>query len=507
MPSPNEKLAASLTVLREMQKGGRRVFQSKELGRADRERLLRNGFLQEAMKGWLISSGPGARDGDSTPWYASFWEFCGRYCNDRFGDEWHVSPEQSLLLHAENTAIPRQVIVNSPRGMNNKINLLFNTSLYDLKQRQMPPAADLTVRDGLRLFHPAAAVIRVPEAFFRTNPIETQVVLGSFSDPSELLRRLLDGGHSVVAGRLAGGLRQIGRAAAADEIVTTMRTAGYDVRESDPFVAVPAAAVAAASPIVGRVRTMWESMRQTVLAVFPPPPGLPADRSGFMRSVDEVYRADAYHSLSIEGYSVSVDLIERVRAGNWDPEHHDRDRQNRDAIAARGYWQAFQSMKANLAQIIEGANAGALVRTAHREWYRELFQPSVVAGLIPPGALAGYRNDAVYLRTSRYVPPRWEAVRDGMGALFDLLEEEPEPGVRAVLGHWLFGYLHPYPDGNGRIARFLMNAMLASGGYPWTVVRVEDRTAYLAALDRASIEADIAPFAEFIAERVRWSLG
>ncbi|HTS55960.1 MAG TPA: Fic family protein, partial [Terriglobales bacterium] len=104
------------------------------------------------------------------------------------------------------------------------------------------------------------------------------------------------------------------------------------------------------------------------------------------------------------------------------------------------------------------------------------------------------------------VPPRWEAVRDAMPALFDLLEREAEPGVRAVLGHWLFGYIHPYPDGNGRMARFVMNAMLASGGYPWTVIRVEDRDAYLAALDRASIDADIAPFTTFIADRVRWSM-
>jgi hypothetical protein len=51
-----------------------------------------------------------------------------------------------------------------------------------------------------------------------------------------------------------------------------------------------------------------------------------------------------------------------------------------------------------------------------------------------------------------------------------------------------------------------MNTMLASGGYPWTVIRVEDRDAYLAALDRASIDADIAQFAKFIAERVRWSI-
>jgi len=44
------------------------------------------------------------------------------------------------------------------------------------------------------------------------------------------------------------------------------------------------------------------------------------------------------------------------------------------------------------------------------------------------------------------------------------------------------------------------------GAYPWTVTRVEDRDAYLTALDRASIDTDIAPFAAFIAERVRWSM-
>jgi Fic family protein len=197
-----------------------------------------------------------------------------------------------------------------------------------------------------------------------------------------------------------------------------------------------------------------------------------------------------------------LELVERVQRGDWNPEHHDSDRQSRDALAARGYWQAFGKVKQTVEQVITGANAGALTRSAHREWYRELFQPCVAAGLIETGALAGYRNDAVYLRTSRYVPPRWEAVRDAMPALFDLLEREPESSVRAVLGHWMFGYIHPYPDGNGRMARFLMNAMLSSGGYPWTVIEVGDRTEYLSALDRASLEMDIQPFAKFIAASV-----
>ena len=163
-------------------------------------------------------------------------------------------------------------------------------------------------------------------------------------------------------------------------------------------------------------------------------------------------------------------------------------------------------MKKSVAEIIAGANPGALTRTVHKDWYGELFQPCVAAGLLSARALAGYRNDAVYLRTSRYVPPRWEAVREAMPDLFDLLEKETDAGVRAVLGHWLFGYLHPYPDGNGRMARFLMNTMLASGGYAWTVIRVDDRDAYLSALDHASIDGDIGPFTALIADRVRWSM-
>jgi fido (protein-threonine AMPylation protein) len=159
-----------------------------------------------------------------------------------------------------------------------------------------------------------------------------------------------------------------------------------------------------------------------------------------------------------------------------------------------------------LSKVLAGGNAGAIAGADHKEWHRELFEPCVASGLIPASALAGYRNDAVFLRNSRYVRPRWEAMRDAMPAFFDLIEAEPEPSVRAVLGHWLFGFIHPYPDGNGRVARFLMNVLLASGGYPWTVVRVEDRAAYLNALDRASIDVDARPFAMLIAKRVRWSL-
>jgi Fic family protein len=89
-----------------------------------------------------------------------------------------------------------------------------------------------------------------------------------------------------------------------------------------------------------------------------------------------------------------------------------------------------------------------------------------------------------------------------MPAFFDLLREEPEPSVRVVLGHFMFVYIHPYVDGNGRIGRFLMNVMLAGDGYPWTVIPLEKRDEYMAALERASVEQDIVPLAGFLGRLV-----
>ena len=213
-----------------------------------------------------------------------------------------------------------------------------------------------------------------------------------------------------------------------------------------------------AAPIVRRMQALWESFRTPVIEVFPKAPRLPKNKKSYLTFVEGIYRDDAYHSLSIEGYHVTPELIARVQAGNWNPAENEEDRKNRDALAARGYWLASQKVKEAIEKIIGGENAGKLVRAAHRDWYRELFQPSVQAGLIGPAALAGYRRQPVFLRGSRHVPPRADVLNDAMPALFDLLEEEAEPSVRAVLGHWIFGYVHPYPDGNGRVARFLMNA-------------------------------------------------
>jgi hypothetical protein len=163
--------------------------------------------------------------------------------------------------------IPRQVAVYSPKASNHNLELLFGTSLYDLKS-DMPDASDVTARDGLRLFSPSAALVRVPESFFARKPMETQVLLGGMRDAWDLLRYLLNGGHTVKAGVIAGALRSMERPALADEIVKAMKAAGYAVRERDPFAEAQtfAGLPVAAPAIVGRMQAMWKSMQTRTAA-------------------------------------------------------------------------------------------------------------------------------------------------------------------------------------------------------------------------------------------------
>jgi hypothetical protein len=507
MASPQEMLAKSLKALHKLQRRQVVAIRSSDLSRTHRERLVKNGFLRAVIKGWYISSRPDEASGDSTSWYASFWGFCAAYLSARFRKDWCLSPEQSLSLHAGNRAVPAQLLVRAPKGGNKPIELPHGTSIFDVRYA-MPRESDIVEREGLRIYSVPASLVAAPEHIFRRSSTDVRAVMTTIEDASDVLALLLEGGHSTIAGRLAGAFRNIGRERIANEIVNTMQTAGYTIRETDPFKEKPGIAVATrnASPYVNRIRLMWEAMRQPVLDVFSGPPGLPDMPETYMKAVDEVYVNDAYHSLSIEGYRVSPELIERVRSGAWNPEKNREDREDRHALAARGYFDAFVNVKTSVGRVLSGENAGEVARDDHAGWYRRLFGPSVVAGIIEPVDLAGYRRGPVYIRRSMHVPPPRDAVRDCMPTFFELLAEETEPPVRVVLGHFVFVYIHPYSDGNGRMARFLMDVMLASGGYPWTIIPLERRNDYMAALESASVGQTIKPFAEFLNGLVQASI-
>jgi hypothetical protein len=500
---PSEKLAESLESLRELQKNGHYAIQSKDLSRVHRERLLANGFLQEVVKGWYIPAKPDEQKGESTSWYASFWNFCASYLNERFNDQWCLSPEQSLLLHAENWTVPQQLLVRTPKGTNRNMELPHHTSLFQLRLN-LPNSQDTEIKEGLRIYALIPALVYCSPKFFSQYPIETRAILSMFNNASDFLHYLLEKGHSKIAGRICGAFKHIGKEHISKDIKETMESAGYQIREEDPFTTVTPIDFFPKNkpPYCSRLEVMWHQMRQSVIDHFPKPHFKITDTKKYLEQVEESYTNDAYHSLSIEGYQVTPELIDKVRSGHWNPDILEEDRNQRNALAARGYWQAFKAVEKSLVNVLNGENPATVVKKEHGGWYRELFQPSIIAGLLKPTDLAGYRRNSVYIRQSKYIPPRAQIVSDLMEEFFQLMSQEKNPAVRIVLGHFFFVYIHPYPDGNGRIGRFLMNVMFAAGHYPWTIIPVERRNKYMGALEQASVEQNIVPFSQFIASCV-----
>ena len=283
-----------------LQSKGTVAIRAKSISRKHRERLVKAGFLKEVMKGRYIPSRPDENPSESTAWYTSFWGLCAQYLSDRLGDDWSLSPEQSLVLQAGDMTVPAQLLVRAVKGGNSKSGLPHDTSLFETRAAIASGEA-VRISDGLRLFSVEDALILVPEVFFWNHPTEAPTVLATMPDASRLLGKLLDGGHTRAAGRLAGACRSIGSARIADEILSAMKAASHDVREVNPFVQsiVVAHAGRVTSPHVHRIRLMWESMREDVIELFSKAQPIANDIKAYLKQIDDIHVTDAYHSLSI----------------------------------------------------------------------------------------------------------------------------------------------------------------------------------------------------------------
>jgi hypothetical protein len=506
----NPELAAALRVLKRLQEKHQGVVEANDLTNEQRALLTDTGFLRPIMKGWYVCRNPGDRDGDTTSWYATYWAFVSGYLSKRFGKRYCLNAEASLMLHTGNTTVPRQVTCVTIDSGTSKVDLPHSTSLLIYPAPKNVPSSRTEVR-GLQVWPIAEALCMTGPQFFVHSPREAEIALAMVRNASELLTTLLAGDMMVTAAaRLAGAFRFVNRQDDADRIVKAFAQAKVTLKPVNPFE-LPEPTLEPTrdrSPYVLRLRSMWAGWRQAVIDVFPPAPGVAQSADQYLAEVEERYVSDAYNSLSIEGYRVTDALIERVARGDWDPEGDPEHNKTRDALAARGYFQAFHAVKDSIGRILggTGVDAGAVVARDHHDWYAELFAPAATAGIVERSQLAGYRRGPIFIRNSMHTPVPSEAILDSLEALWDLIKGEPEASVRAVLGHHLFVFVHPYFDGNGRTGRFLMNALLASGGYPWTVIRVSQRSAYMKALEAASVEGNIVPLAKFIAqEMAEWS--
>lgn len=117
-----------------------------------------------------------------------------------------------------------------------------------------------------------------------------------------------------------------------------------------------------------------------------------------------------------------------------------------------------------------------------------------------------YRKNKVYITGSEHIPPSPKDVpyymKEFAGRL-SKLKAENHPIVYAAKAHKEFVIIHPFVDGNGRVARLLMNLILLQAGYIVAIIPPPLRRQYISSLEKSSVKKDDSDFIKLIAQCVK----
>ena len=129
---------------------------------------------------------------------------------------------------------------------------------------------------------------------------------------------------------------------------------------------------------------------------------------------------------------------------------------------------------------------------------------SLVVKRSRPDIAGRYADLARYVRTEagRHMFPSPAEIPPLMGDFASWLRAAPDTPETAFTAHRRLVDIHPFNDGNGRVARLLMNLILIRAGYPPIAVRPEDRPAYIRALQQAQAGEGAESFDDLLYQRL-----
>lgn len=211
-----------------------------------------------------------------------------------------------------------------------------------------------------------------------------------------------------------------------------------------------------------------------------------------------------YHTNAIEGNSLTLgetrSLILHGLTAHGKP--------MRDHLDIEGHDDAVKAIERAVNE--EEELTEVFIRNLHRVLLKE---PYRVPATTPDGkqttrliTIGEYKTTPNNVITSTgetyyFSPP--EQVKQEMSDLIDryrLQEAKREhPMIIATTFHYRLVRIHPFDDGNGRMARLLMNLILIKHGYTVAIVQQESRHRYLRGLERADQTEDLAQFTNYIA--------
>lgn len=234
--------------------------------------------------------------------------------------------------------------------------------------------------------------------------------------------------------------------------------------------------------------------------------------SEVLARVEQKLRLEAnYNSNAIEGntltYGETRSLILHGLTAHGKP--------MRDHLDIEGHDDAVKAITAAVENHEELTEA--FIRNLHLILLKEPYETEAET---PSGArirrtisVGDYKTASNNVRTSTgeiyyFTPP--EQVKPAMSDLIDWYRETERAGehpiVVAATFHYRFVRIHPFDDGNGRMARLLMNMILIRHGYTVALIRLESRDDYLDHLERADRSEDLTEFINFVANSCEYSL-
>lgn len=114
-----------------------------------------------------------------------------------------------------------------------------------------------------------------------------------------------------------------------------------------------------------------------------------------------------------------------------------------------------------------------------------------------------YRSVDVYISGAQHTPPSPNEMYRKIKEFYaDLTwkSRDLNPIELAAWTHAEFVKIHPFPDGNGRTSRLIMNYQLMANGFPAISIAKENRLDYFNSLEAYAVSGDLVPFADMVAE-------
>lgn len=184
-----------------------------------------------------------------------------------------------------------------------------------------------------------------------------------------------------------------------------------------------------------------------------------------------------YNTLSLEGRSVSLDEVNKVLSGEKVEEKH----QLLIINSLNGINYILQLLESDA--------------TFDENKLKDLHE--IIMNNISFGGL--YRNVDISIKGSNHTPPSYIKVYDRMKKYFDTISDESGDSLeRVAFSHLQLAKIHPFLDGNGRLARLVLLYELLLNGYKPVIIKEQEREAYFNMLEEFKVNKNITPFIEFL---------